>query len=292
MVDQRLDSFRVRQSFDRAAADYEANAVLQREVGERLLERLGYLDIDPSCILDLGCGTGLQAGALKERYQSAAVIAADFAPAMLKQVRKHSRWRRPLLPVGADALKLPFAARSADLIFSNLAMQWCDTLPDLFNECRRVLRPGGLLLFSTFGPDTLHELRNAWGAVDRQVHVNQFLDMHDIGDFLLLAGFANPVMDAERICLEYGTVGQLMKELKAIGAHNLNAGRPAGLTGRSKMQAMVRHYDQFRRNDRYPATYEVLYGTAWEPAEGQPRRVGDGEVVHFSVEHLKGSRRG
>jgi malonyl-CoA O-methyltransferase len=149
----------------------------------------------------------------------------------------------------------------------------------VFRECRRVLKPGGLLTFTTFGPDTLVELRRAWAAADGHTHVNRFIDMHDLGDALVRSGFAEPVMDVERFTLTYAEVRDLMRDLKAIGAHNANAGRPRGLTGRGALARMTEAYEEYRRDGRLPATHEVVYGQAWRPA-GDPRgRSVGGEVV-------------
>src|SRR4030066_404404 len=168
--------------------------------------------------------------------------------------------------VNADAEALPFADGSFDLVFSHLALQWCN--PDaVFRECRRVLRPGGLLLFTTFGPDTLKELRAAGRAVDRGQHVHTFLDMHDLGDALLRARFADPVMDVEPLTLTYADVPGVLRDLKAIGAHNAAAARNATLTGKAHFARFVQAYETFRRaDDRIPASYETVYGHAWAPA--------------------------
>ena len=264
----------VRAAFDRAAADYDALAVLQREVGDRLLERLDLMRLQPGRILDVGAGTGGCTVALAERYPQAQVVALDLAPAMLGRARGRlsgwRRWRRGHGFVCADAAALPLQAASVDLVVSNLTLQWCPDLPATFGEFRRVLRPGGVALFSTFGPDTLHELRAAWAAVDDEVHVNRFEDMHNVGDALIQAGLAEPVMEREDLTLTYPDARDLMRDLKGIGAHNVNAGRRRGLTGRRKLHAMLEAYEGFRRDGVLPATYEVVYGHAWAPSGGTP----------------------
>jgi len=164
-------------------------------------------------------------------------------------------------------------------VFSNLMLQWCQDPDAVFGECRRVLKPGGLLTFTTFGPDTLVELRRAWAAADSRTHVNRFIDMHDLGDALVRSGLAEPVMDVERFTLTYAEVRDLMRDLKDIGAHNANAGRPRGLTGKGTLARMTAAYEAFRKDGRLPATYEVVYGQAWCPV-APPRRKGlPGEVV-------------
>lgn len=261
----RLD---VRKAFDRAARDYDAAAVLQWEVGERLLERLDLTTVAPRRVLDVGCGTGRPTRRLLQRYPGAQLLGVDLAPNMLKVAGSrpwYMPWRKRADFVCADAAALPFARTSFDILYASLVLQWCDDLDATLLEWRRLLRPHGLLLFSTLGPDTLKELRAAWGEVDGFNHVNRFLDMHDIGDALIRAGFVEPVMDVEEMTLTYGDVRDLMRDLKRIGAHNVTAGRSHGLTGRKRLDAFGLAYERWRRDGRLPATYEVVYGTAWAP---------------------------
>lgn len=260
-----LDRAAVRRAFDRASAGYDDAAVLQARVRAELLERLPLIPIEPARVLDLGSGTGQAALALKRRYRRAMVIALDIAPGMLREARRRSRPLRRIERVCADAYRLPFGTASIDLVFSNLLLQWCDEIDAALTEIRRVLRPGGFVAFSTLGPDTLHELRAAWAAADGSSHVNAFLDMHDVGDALTRAGFAEPVLDVERVALTYPDVLALTRDLKAIGAHNVTGGRPRGLTGRHRWRAMSEAYESYRRDGRLPATYEVVYGAAWGP---------------------------
>ena len=274
-----IDLARVRRSFGHSARDYDATAVLQARVRAELLERLDLVRLEPKAILDLGAGTGHASGALKRRYRSSLVIAVDLAEGMLREARRQQPLLRRFNRVCGQAAALPLRDGSVDLVFSNLMLQWCNDPDAVFMECRRVLAPGGLLTFTTFGPDTLVELRRAWAAADARTHVNRFIDMHDLGDALIRAGFAEPVMDVERYTLTYAEVRDLMRDLKAIGAHNANAGRPQGLTGKRALAQMVEAYEQFRRDGRLPATYEVIYGQAWAPTAESPRRRADGEVA-------------
>jgi len=260
-----IDAPRVRRSFSRAAATYEASAVLQSRVRDELLGRLDLVRLEPTCIVDLGSGTGLASAALKRRYRHAEVIALDLSEGMLSASRRHRTPFRRFRRVCADAAALPLRDGCADLLFSNLMLQWCNDPDAVFGECRRVLRAGGLLSFATFGPDTLAELRRAWAAADAHTHVNRFVDMHDIGDALVRCGLAEPVLDVERYVLTYATARDLMGDLKAIGAHNANAGRTRGLTGRRAFATMLGAYEQERRDGRLPATYEVVFGHAWRP---------------------------
>lgn len=293
MQDNRyhLDKRRVRDSFDRAASRYDGAAVLQREVGARLQERLDLVKLQPQRLLDLGCGTGVMSRELTRRYKKAEVICLDLASAMLKQARRRTGWFSKQRFICADAEALPLADDSVDMIISNLTIQWCEDLDSLFAECRRVLRPGGLMMFSTLGPDTLRELRASWRAVDGDNHVNAFIDMHDIGDAMIRARLADPVMDVETITMTYSDVMLLMRDLKQIGAHNVTAGRPAGVTGKRRLAALRDAYEQFRRDGVLPASYEVVYGHAWIPEKKLPAPSDPG-TQYFSIDQLRGSRRG
>lgn len=282
----RLDKRRVRESFERAAAGYDEAAVLQREVGERMLDRLDLVRLKPETVLDVGCGTGIATAALFKKYPKARVIGLDLAPAMLAIARRRAPWRRKLHGLCADAEALPLADASCDLLFSNLTLQWCAEPDRVFGECRRVLRPGGLLMFSTFGPDTLIELRQSWAAADGYNHVNAFIDMHDLGDAMLRVGLADPVVDMERFTLTYRDIGALMRDLKALGAHNVTAGRSRGLTGKGRLRMVRDTYERFRRDGLLPATYEVIYGHGWAPERALSRPREDGDAV-FPLSRLR-----
>ena len=260
-----LEKRRLREAFDKAAQAYDEVAVLQREVGQRIMERLELVRLEPGVVLDVGAGTGVFSRALAKRYKKARVVALDLAPRMLAAARSRKGWFSKQAFVCGDAESLPLADGSVDLIFSNFTLQWCMNLDQVFAEFRRVLRPGGLLMFSTLGPDTLRELRLAWAAVDNAPHVHQFSDMHEVGDALLHAGLADPVMDVEHFTLTYTDARQLMRELKAIGARNAAVDRAPGLTGKGSLSRMLAAYEQFRRDGQLPATYEVVYGHAWGP---------------------------
>lgn len=263
-----LDKRRLRASFERAAQTYDEVAVLQRAIAERLLERLDVVKLRPAVVLDAGCGTGYVTRALARRYPRAQRLALDIAESMVRQARRGFGWRRlflrPPLHVCGDAEALPLASASVDMIVSNLALQWCDA-PAALAEFRRVLRPGGLLMFTTFGPDTLIELRRAWHAADDRPHVHGFLDMHDLGDMLMRAGFADPVLDVERLTLTYGEVMDVLRDLKRLGAHNAAVQRARGLTGKRQFARFRAAYETMRAGGRIPATYETVYGNAWAP---------------------------
>lgn len=285
-----LDKGSTRRSFERAAEKYDAAAVLQREVERRMFERLDLIRSTPACVLDVGAGTGTASAVLARRYRGARVIALDIAHAMLRQARRRAPWFGRMRCVCGDMERLPLADASVDMIFSNLALQWSNDPGTVFAEFRRVLRPGGVLLFSTFGPDTLKELRASWAAVDGHTHVSAFIDMHDLGDALLRARLADPVMDVERIVMTYPDAVKLMRDLKDIGAHNATAGRARGLTGRKRMQALIDAYETFRRDGVLPATYEIVYGHAWAPLQqAAPLSAPDG-VARVPLAQLRRKR--
>lgn len=286
----RIDKPALRRSFDRCAARYDRVARLQVEVGERLQARLDWIRIEPQRVLDLGCGTGRGLQALMRRWRRAEVVGLDFAPGMLARAARRGRpWRRPRL-VCADMGALPLAAASVDLVFSNLSLQWCDDLPAQFAELLRVLRPGGLLLFSTLGPDTLRELRQSWAEADAAApHVNEFPDMHEVGDALVGAGFADVVMDVDRIVEWHDEPLSVMRGLHQIGAVNRDRGRRRGLLGRNRLQRACNAYRRFAAADgRLPATWEVVYGHAWRPLQSLPDADG---TVRVSLESLGANRR-
>jgi malonyl-CoA O-methyltransferase len=274
----------VRRAFDRAAGTYDAAAVLHAEVRDDLLRRLDWMTIAPKVVLDAGAGTGHGSRALKRRYPRALVIAMDTSQRMLREAGRRQTWLRRFAPVRADAERLPFADGSVDFILSNLMLQWCD--PDaVLGECRRVLSPQGLFCFTTLGPDTLRELRSAWRQVDSHTHVHQFIDMHDLGDALVRAGFAAPVLDVERYTLNYLDVRRVALDLKATGARNATHDRARGLTGRRQFAALQAAYEAFRQEGRLPATYEVVFGHAWAPAAAAQRE--GSESSSISLDEFK-----
>lgn len=277
-----IDKSRVRQAFGQAAMQYDANAILQAQVREEMLSRLDLVSLQPEMILDAGCGTGLGSVALRKRYPKAQVTSLDFAMPMLKATQQHLRTSSLLEQITnlfkpkqqhllcADIESLPLADQSQQLIWSNVAIQWCNDLDRVFEHFYRVLQPEGLLMFSTFGPDTLKELRAA--MPHENTSVSRFIDMHDIGDALVRAGFQAPVLDVERYTLTYDTVKDVMRDLKSIGAHNATAGRAKGLKGRGFIQTLTENYAQFQQQDgKFPATFEVIFGHAWH-GEAQAKK--------------------
>ncbi len=291
----------IRGAFDRAASTYDDNAFLQQEVARRLEARLDMIRLSPQRILDAGCGTGFALPLLRQRYPDSALLGLDIAPAMLSQARTRlpgNSWlarlaapfRRPEATLLCGDLEaLPLRHDCLDMLWSNLALQWLDQPEPVFRELRRVLRPGGLLLFSTFGPDTLKELRAAFAGLDGHRHVNRFIDMHDLGDALVHAGFANPVMEMEHITLTYADLKGVMRDLKGIGAQTILEGRRQGLMGKQGWARLAENYETCRRDGRLPATYEVIYGHAWV---GEKSTWEDGrKVIQLKIEQRQAGLR-
>ncbi len=260
MVNQ-IEQADIANSFSKAAKSYDEAAFFQRIAADRLFERLDYFKLEPATILDLGCGTGYCSRRLSQRFPKAKVTGVDIAQGMVDFSRAQSQGEDYIC---GDALNLPFADNSQDLIFSNLTFQWIDKLDPLFKELHRVLKPNGLLLFTSLGPDTLHELKTSWQALDQHKHVNDFIDMHHLGDAMLNAALLDPVVDSEAVIIGYDKAIELMRDLKNIGAHNIDKKRKPGLTSPRALKQLEAQYQQFRLdNGELPATYELIYGHAF-----------------------------
>ena len=277
-----IDRRAMRSAFEKAAITYDAVAVLQQEVANRLVERMDLMSMKPVSILDAGAGTGFVSKLLAERYPKAKITGLDLAFNMLKQAKGKrtfkQRWNKQFNYVNAEVENLPFADASVELIISGLTLQWCQDLPKVFAEFKRVLAPGGLLMFSSFGPDTLKELRKSWAEVDNVPHVNAFADLHDVGDALVQSGFADPVMDMDMITVTYNDVKTIMRDLKQIGAHNVMQGRSHNITGKNKLQKVIKAYEQFRVEGLLPVSHEIVYGHAWVP---EAKKIDRAVVVPF-----------
>ena len=280
-----VETKQVQHAFNNAAKNYDAHALLQKTVVDRLMESFDQIKVEPTVILDLGSGTGYGAKQLKQRFNKAHIYQADLSLEMLKGSRiKSSRFFSKDHFLCADANKVPLSDESVDLVFSSLMLQWTNDPDAVFAEIRRVLKPNGVFVFTTFGPDTLKELRESWKQVDDSVHINAFTDMHDIGDALIRNGLGEPVLSIENIVLTYDECMQLMRDLKNIGAHNVNLGRRKTLTGKQRLQKVLQHYETFRINNKLPATYEVIYAHAWKT--NVPKNT-DANIQHVSLENLK-----
>lgn len=255
------DKRRVAASFSRAAASYDSVAELQRAVGQQLLERLptGWA---PARWLDMGCGTGHFSRALGARFPDGQGLALDIAEGMLEHARPLGGAEHF---IAGDAERLPLRADSCELIFSSLAVQWCADFAAVLSEARRVLKPGGVLAFASLCVGTLHELRESWAQVDGQVHVNRFREFERYRQLCDASGLR--VRGLERVphVLHYPDVRSLTHELKALGAHNLNPGRPGGLTGRARIAGLIAAYEGFRQAKGLPATYQVVHAVLEKP---------------------------
>ena len=286
-----IDKTKVAASFSRSAKGYEEHAVLQRTVAERLLERLSLVNIQPKVIVDAGSGPGGAARQLTKMYKDAQILQLDLSHEMLRrssllEPRFFSRQQF----VCSDVEKLPLRESSVELFFSSLMLQWCNDLDETFSQIKGALSKRGLFLFATLGPDTLKELRSSWAEVDDDVHVNTFIDVHDVGDALVRAGFVEPVMDTEHITMTYEDCFLLMRDLKSLGANNSNVERSRGLTGQNKIKKMVSAYEKFRTEERLPLSYEIVYGHAWMPTHdcaSDSALADQDNVAYFPISSLK-----
>ena len=307
MSDALFDARQVRRAFSRASGSYSAAARLQHEIEARLLESLDYLEdpalqrAPPAVVVDLGCGPGRASLAMQRRWPKARVLALDLALPMLQQLQRHEGgWRgahgdvlgRRPQPLCADVRALPLAEGSVDVLFSSVCLQWVEDLPAVFAGFRRVLKPDGLLLASTFGPDTLVELRDAFAAADAAPHVSPFASIAQFGDALVHAGFRNPVLDRDDYVTRYPDLAALMRELRATGATNALSTRRHSLTGKARFAAAASAYEMERGDDgRLPASWEVITAMAWAPPPGAPIREGGMEVTSVPLSRIPIRRR-
>lgn len=279
----------MRRAFNRASGTFDTAAILHRELQQRLLARLDVIQRKPEVILDLGSGTGHGARALKQRFPKAQVIAVDFAESMLRLSRKQQSWLRPFQRVCGDAIALPFKNASVDWVVSNAMLHCCEPPDAVLAEVQRVLKPGGLFIFCTFGPDTLRELRAAWRQLDNEPpaesRVQSFIDMHDLGDALVRAGFGDPVLDVESLTLTYPTFAALLQELKHTGSTSAPVHR--GLSHRRRHQQLAHAYEQFRIQGALPVSIESVFGLAWQPLT--PRRPTATGETRIPLSAIRGS---
>ncbi|TVO59678.1 methyltransferase domain-containing protein [Denitromonas halophila] len=278
--DFHLDAGSVRRHFDAAARSYDD--VLARAVAQQMDERLEGILHQPTSILDLGCGNGRDLRRLAERYPKARRVGADIAPAMLQQAAPTVGRLQRLLGrsdqvqlTAANANALPFGPSQFDMLWSNLMLNWLDDPAPALAEMARVMKVGGMLMFATLGPDTLRELREAFEDAEG-TRVHRFIDMHDIGDALVGAGFGDPVMDMDTLTLTYADLNSLFADLRLSGSRNASAARPRGLSGKTSWLKARERYETRRIDGRLPATFEIVYGHAWKPA---PRTTPDGHAI-------------
>lgn len=323
-----FDPRQVRRAFSRASSSYADAAKLQHEVEARLLETLDYYAQDdnaladnqavrgedaraPQVVVDLGCGPGAASRAIQQRWPKTRVLSLDLALPMLQshpvETPGLARTLTRLLPglggprtparICADARALPLADHSVDLLFSNLCLQWVEDLPAVFAGFRRVLKPNGMLVISTFGPDTLYELRSAFASADAVPHVSPFASIAQFGDALIGGGFRNPVLDRDELITRYPDLPALMRELRAIGATNALHARRHTLTGRTRFAAAAEAYEQWRESGEsntsgsIPATWEIITAIAWAPEHGVPIREGGEDVARFPASGIPVRRR-
>ncbi len=275
MDEYRIDEPRARRAFERAAPTYLAAARLEQEIGARMLERLELVRLAPGVVLDAGAGPAPQAEGLRRRYPDALHVALDWSSAMLRERSARAGWMSRILgprgpaAVCADMRRMPLVAGSCGLVWSNMALHWVsDPLPALA-EFGRVLRPDGLLMFSTLGPDTLKELRGACEAAGAATQVHRFHDMHDLGDMLSESGFAAPVMDMEIITLTFASAAALVADLRATGQTSSTAARRKTLMGKRRWAALRDALESRAVDGRISLSAEVVYGHAWK---GAPRK--------------------
>ena len=266
----------------RVAKDYDRYAAVQREISDRLLDRLQYINIAPKRIVDLGCGTGYMTEKLSQKYPKAVIIAVDGNATKLAKLQNKALSNVEMLQHDVDSL--PIDDQSVDLIISSGLLHWLNDISHCLSECRRMLMPKGLLLFSTLGPNTLQELRKSIHSVNNNNCVHDFCDMHDIGDGLLSLQFSDPVMDSEVLTFLYETVDELLQDLKQTGSQNARIDRSRGLLTQNKLQKIKEHYhQQFLDDGQYPATFEVIYGHAWGPVKSVQQVSDDGSEVYVAV---------
>lgn len=273
-----------RRSFDRASASFESADFIHSEARRRLLQRLQLARIAPRVVVDLGAATCKGAESLARRFAEARILAVDTSLPMLNRGRARWESRKQVFPLAADAQRLPLPSASIDLMFANLLLPWCST-EHVLSEAARVLADGGRLMFSTFGPDTLREVREAWRGLDDRLHVHGFFDMHDVGDLVVRAGLSEPVMDVDRLNVTYAGLHSLIEDLRACGAVNVAVGRRSTLTGPKRWQGFVNALESQQRGDRISVTVELVFGEAWGTGGSGREGSADGEV-RFPVDRL------
>ena len=283
----QLDRHLIRKSFSKAAKTYAEHAVVDAEIQQRLIERLEVVKKTPEVVLDLGCGLATSLSSIKQLWPECQVVGMDVALPMLKQGKVDELVESGGHRLCGDAHAIPLASESVDVIFSNFLLPWILNLDLGFSEMRRILKPDGMIVLSTFGLDTLHELKQSAWEVDGQAHVNDFMEIREIGDRMLAVGFLNPVLDIDRLTLTYSNVSGLLKDLKLTGNGNMRKDRQQTLTAKGFIPKLEERYETYRENGMLPATYEIVYAMAWSPAPGQPWKVDGMDVAHISPENIK-----
>jgi len=269
-----LRSSDVRRRFDRAAANFEEFDFVHTATRNGLLARLDPMVIEAKTVVDLGCATGSACKPLTKRFRHAHIIAIDLSVRMLEQVRRKQSWFTRYSLLHANAYAIPLADQSVDVVFANQLLPWIDDSAIVLGEIARVLRKNGLFLFSTLGPDSLSELRQAWRNADTGAHVNHFPDMHDLGDAAVRAGLTDPVLDVDRLSVTYQDAGALFRDLTGCGARNCLANRNSAPVGKARFDAMAAALEQYGGESTIELDLELIYGHCW----GAGPRAHDGEI--------------
>jgi malonyl-CoA O-methyltransferase len=258
-----LNPEHVRRRFNRVADQFDGADFVHATTRQGLLARLAPLLTEAKIVVDLGCATGTANQLLRKRFRGARIISVDFARRMLERAREKKSWLSNAAFVQARAEALPFANESVDVIFSNQLLPWVNSPATVFSEVARVLRKGGVFAFATLGPDSFREIRHAWRQLDDYPHVNSFPDMHDLGDSLVSAGLRDPVLDVDRLCVDYGNADRLLADLAASGARNALASRRNALTGKHRYAAMLESLGNAASGGRITLDLELVYGHCW-----------------------------
>ena len=260
-----IDKEYKRKVFDRHAKTYDEYSSLQNKISDNLFKKLDLIEVRKGLILDLGCGTGRNGGIMKEKYQNIRLINYDFSINMLQEAKKNQ-----YKALGAkseficgDIEELSFTENTFDVIWSTSSLQWCNNLSDIFMKAKSILKPGGLFIFSTFGPNTLFELRSITKKISTYQKTNNFLDVLSIKDKLIMEGFINPVIDSEKFCLTYKNINKLFLDLRKIGATSGFKRKKIGLSGKTFLKLISDGYKEYSYDGIYPATYEAVYCYAW-----------------------------
>lgn len=258
-----LNEYHIRRRFERAAAGFDEADFVHAETRQGLLRRVEPLLVDAKTVIDLGAATGSTHAALNKRFTAARIVAVDIAHGMLQRARRKKSWLARTSYAQASASALPFANESVDVVFANMLLPWMDDPTAVLTEVARVLRKGGMFAFATLGPDSLQEIRRAWGSVDQGHHVNRFPDMHDLGDGLVNAGLKDPVLDVDRLTINYADTDKVFADLTAAGARNSQQQRQATLTGKRRFAMMRSALQKTARDGKIRIDLEVVYGHCW-----------------------------
>ena len=260
-----IDKEYKRKVFDRHAKTYDQHSSLQNKISDNLFKKLDLINVSPNLILDLGCGTGRNGRIMKDKYQNMKLINYDFSVNMLQEAKKNENkiLGNKSVFVCGDIEELSFPENTFDVVWSTSSLQWCNKLSDTFKKIQVTLKPGGLFIFSTFGPNTLYELKNITKKISNYQKTNDFIDTHSIEVMLINEGFINPVIDSEELCLTYKDIDKLFLDIKNIGATSGFKNKKIGLSGKSYLKLIADHYKEYSYDAMFPATYEAIYAYAW-----------------------------